>query len=103
MSNETMAIILFFVIALAWIIYLVQEIFISGVSLLNTAICKNEEERKQLQVISGLHFDGMEVWLIVAITMLFGDFPEAFATTFTYLYVIFFLLLYALFGRRYSM
>jgi cytochrome d ubiquinol oxidase subunit II len=102
MSNETLGIIMFFMIGLTWTIYLAQEIFISGVSMLNTAISKNEKERKQLQVISGLHFDGMEVWLIATITMTYGVFPLAFGTIFTYLYVVMFLLVFTLIGRGVS-
>jgi cytochrome d ubiquinol oxidase subunit II len=65
-------------------------------------VCKNEAERKQIQVISGLHFDGIEVWLLSAITLTLGMFPLVFAETFTYLYVVFFLLLYAIIGRGVS-
>ena len=92
MSNELLGVLLFFVIGFSWIVYLSQEIFISGSSMLNTILCNNEKERKQIQVISGLHFDGMEVWLLGALTVTFGVFPLAFATTFTHMYVIFFLL-----------
>jgi cytochrome d ubiquinol oxidase subunit II len=102
MSNELLGVLLFFVIGFAWMIYLVQEIFISGVSLLNVSICNNEKERKQLQVISGLHFDGMEVWLIAALTLLFGVFPLGFASILQHLYVVFFVLVYALIGRGVS-
>ncbi|AIO18855.1 Cytochrome bd-II ubiquinol oxidase subunit 2 [Candidatus Izimaplasma bacterium HR1] len=102
MFSETLGNILFFVLGFTWMVYLAQEIFISGVALLNTAISKNEKERKQLQVISGLHFDGMEVWLIAAIALTEGVFPLAFGTTFSYLYVIMFLLLFAIIGRGVS-
>ncbi len=102
MFSETLGNILFFVLGFTWMVYLAQEIFISGVALLNTAISKNEEERKQLQVISGLHFDGMEVWLIAAIALTEGVFPLAFGTTFSYLYVVMFLLLFAIIGRGVS-
>ena len=90
---------LFVVIALSWTVYLVQEIFITGSSALNLALAKDEGERKQIQVASGLHWDGIEVWLIAAIVLTFGAFPLAFATSFTVLYVVFFLLLYALITR----
>ena len=99
MSNETLGMIMFFVVAFAWIVYVVQEMFIAGASSLNMSISKNEGERKQIQVSSGIHFDGIEVWLVGAIALLFGSFPLAFATIFTYLYIPFFLLLYAIIGR----
>ena len=79
-----------------------QEMFIAGASALNMSICKSEGERKQIQVISGLHFDGMEVWFIAAVTLMVGAFPLVYGTIFTYLYVVFFLLLYALIARGVS-
>ena len=102
MSSDTLASIAFTIISFSWVIYLVQEMFITGSSALNMGVCKNEAERKQIQVISGLHFDGIEVWLLAAITLTLGIFPLAFSETFTYLYVIFFLLLYAIIGRGVS-
>lgn len=102
MSSETLIIFAYIIISFSWVVYLVQEMFITGSSALNMAICKNEAERKQIQVISGLHFDGIEVWLLAALTLTLGTFPIVFATTFTYLYVVFFLLLYAIIGRGVS-
>lgn len=102
MSSETLAILLYIVISLSWMIYLVQEMFITGASALNMSVAKNEGERKQIQVTSGLHFDGMEVWFIAAIVITFGGFPLVFGTIFPYLYVVFFLLLYMLIARGVS-
>ncbi len=102
MSSETLASIAFVIISFSWVVYLVQEMFITGSSALNMAVSKNEAERKQIQVISGLHFDGIEVWLLAALTLTLGIFPLVFAETFTYLYVVFFLLLYAIIGRGVS-
>ena len=102
MFSETLGNIVFFILAFTWTMYLIQEIFISGVAILNTSLAKNEEERKKLQLISGLHFDGMEVWLIAAIALTEGGFPLAFGTVFSYLYVVMFLLLFAIIGRGVS-
>ena len=102
MSSDTLINITYTIISFSWVIYLVQEMFITGASALNMGICKNEEERKQIQVVSGLHFDGVEVWLLAALTLTLGTFPLVFGTTFTYLYVVFFLLLYAIIGRGVS-
>lgn len=102
MSSDTLASIAYTIISFSWVIYLVQEMFITGASALNMGVCKNEEERKQIQVVSGLHFDGIEVWLLAALTLTLGLFPLVFAETFTYLYVVFFLLLYAIIGRGVS-
>ena len=78
MSNETLASIVFTIISFSWVVYLLQEMFITGASALNMSICKNEGERKQIQVISGIHFDGIEVWLIAALTITLGAFPLVF-------------------------
>lgn len=90
---------LFIMIAFSWMMYLAQELFVSGSSALNLALSKNEEDRKSIQEATGLHWDGIEVWLIAALVVTLGSFPLAFATSFTALYVIFFLLLYALITR----
>lgn len=90
---------LYIILSFSWIAYILQELFIAGSSALNVRLANDEGERKQIQVISGLHFDGVEVWLIAALTITLGAFPLAFATSLTYLYVVFFLLLYALITR----
>lgn len=90
---------LFIIIAFSWMMYLAQELFISGSSALNWTLAKTEEDRKTIQQATGLHWDGIEVWLIAALVVTLGAFPLAFATSFTMLYVVFFLLLYALITR----
>ena len=102
MSNEILATIAFNVIAFSWMVYLVQELFIAGSSAMNMAVVKSEGERRQIQVATGIHWDGIEVWLIAAIALTFGAFPLAFGTVFTYYYVVLFLLVYALIGRGVS-
>lgn len=101
-TTETLGSILFFVIGFAWMVYLTQEMFITGASALNMSVAKDEGERKQIQVSSGLHFDGIEVWLVGALTLLFGAFPLAFTTTLTHLYIPFFLVIYAIIARGLS-
>ena len=100
--NDTFGIILYYIITFSWIIYILQESFITGASALNMSISKNEAERKQIQVTSGLHFDGIEVWLVGVMTLFLGAFPLAFATVLEFLYIPFFLLLYALIARGVS-
>ncbi len=102
MNHELLGNIMYFVLMITWIIYLCQEMFISGASALNISLSKDESERKQIQVTSGLHFDGMEVWLITAIALMFGIFPQLFAITLSHLYVVFFVLLYVIIARGVS-
>jgi len=102
MSNLALGNIVFFVLMFSWVVYLVQELFITGASALNRIVSTNEEERKQVQVTTGLHFDGIEVWLIAALTITLGAFPQMFSITFSHLYIPVFLLLYALIARGVS-
>jgi cytochrome d ubiquinol oxidase subunit II len=102
MSNLALGNIVFFIIMFTWVVYLVQDLFITGSSALNRIVSTNEEERKQVQVTTGLHFDGIEVWLIVALTMTLAAFPLVFSVTFSHLYIPIFLLLYALIARGVS-
>lgn len=102
MSHEILGNIMYFVIAFTWIVYLCQEVFISGASALNVSLSKDESERKQIQVTSGLHFDGMEVWLVTAIALMFGIYPQVFGEVLSHLYVIFFVLLYVIIARGIS-
>ena len=102
MSNELLAIIGYIIISFTWVAYLVQEMFITGSSALNMFVCKNEAERKQIQVSSGLHFDGIEVWFVVALTITIGAFPLVIGTIFSYMYIIIFLLIYAIIARGVS-
>ena len=99
MSPETFASILFGFISFSWVVYLTQELFITGSSALNRVVSSNEGERRQVQVAAGIHWDGIEVWLIASLTLTFAVFPLAFTTTLTYLYVPFFLLIFAIIGR----
>ena len=100
--HELLGIIAFGVIGLVYFIYLVQEIPIIGVGILNIFIAPTNEEKKKLQSISGLYSDGVEVWLIVAIGLTFAAFPEAFGEIFSGIYVPAFLLLAALIFRGLS-
>ena len=102
MSSEIIANILYFVLAFTWVMYITQELFIAGGSALNTSLSNTEEDRKQIQVSTGLHFDGMEVWLIAALAFTEGTFPAVFSTIFSHLYVVIFLLVYAIITRGIS-
>lgn len=93
--------VLYFLVMFTWVVYIVQESFITGSSALNI-IAKDEGERKQIQVATGLHWDGIEVWFVVAVALTFAAFPLAFAVTFEFLYIPVFLLLYALITRGIS-
>ncbi|MBU1093775.1 MAG: cytochrome d ubiquinol oxidase subunit II [Firmicutes bacterium] len=100
--HELLGVIAYGIIGLAYFIYLVQEIPIIGVGILNIFIAPTNEEKKKLQSIAGLYSDGVEVWLIVAVGLTFAAFPDAFGQIFSGIYVPAFLLLAALIFRGLS-
>ena len=102
MSSVVIANILYVVLSFSWTMYITQELFIAGGSALNTSLSRSEGERKQIQVTTGLHFDGMEVWLIAALALIESTFPAVFSTIFSHLYIVIFLLLYAIITRGIS-
>ena len=102
MSNLTLGIIVYFVLMFSWMMYLIQEMFITGSGALNIILSKDEGERKQIQVSTGIHWDGIEVWLLTSLMLMLAAFPDSFALTFEHLYVPIFLLLFALIGRGVS-
>jgi len=102
MSRELLANIWFILITFAWVIYLLQETFIVGASMLNFIAGSDEGKRKQIQVTTALHRDGVEVWFLFAVLGTFAAFPQAFATTFEILYIPVFLLLYSFITRGIS-
>lgn len=100
--HEILGTIAFGIIGLAYFVYLVQEIPTIGVGILNIFIAPKNEDKRKLQLTSGLYSDGIEVWLIVAVGLTFAAFPAAFGSIFSGIYVPVFLLLLALIFRGLS-
>lgn len=92
----------FLALTLVWAIYLTQEAFISGASILGFFFAKDDKIYRRLNSIIGLHWDGIQVWLILAVGGLFASFPLIYATTLSTMYVPFFLLMYAIIVRGIS-
>lgn len=92
----------FFLIALVWSIYIAQEMFISGVGMISSRYLKEENQFNFLNRSVGTHWDGVQVWLILAVGGTFAAFPNGFATIFTGLYIPVFLLLYIIIARGIS-
>lgn len=93
MSHELLANIWYFILALVWAVYLSQELFVSGVGMLSISFDVTSKKFKDLNESVGTFWDGIQVWLIVAIGGLFAAFPTAYGLTLQALYVPFFLLL----------
>lgn len=102
MSHELLSYIWFLGLTLVWAIYVVQDAFITGTSILSVVYKDDEKLYKKMNSISALHWDGIQVWLILAVGGMFAAFPAVYATTLSQLYIPFFLLLYALIFRGVS-
>ncbi len=98
MSHELLANIWFLILALVWSLYVIQEAFVVGLSVMS-AKYKEEKDVRKINTLVGTHWDGIEVWLVLAVAGQFAAFPVIFAETLTNLYVVFFLLLYIIVAR----
>ena len=89
----------FWIVVAIFGIYFFLEGFDFGVDLLRPFLAKSERERKAMIGTIGPFWDGNEVWVILAATVIFATFPLWFGAMFTALYPIFALILLALLGR----
>lgn len=99
MTHEALAIIWYGILLTAWCVYLALESFVVGSGMLQPFLTRDKDLRQALLRPAGLHWDGIEVWLITAIGGTFAAFPAVFAKTLESLYVAFFLLLLLLMIR----
>ncbi len=93
MSHEILANLWYYLLVLVWSIYVSQELFVTGVSMLSLTYSVKDDSFKKINECVGTFWDGIQVWLIVAIGGLFATFPTAYALTLQALYIPFFLLL----------
>jgi len=73
----------FFVLAFFWVGYFVLEGFDFGVGMLLGVIARDNTDRRVLINTIGPHWDGNEVWLVVAGAGTFAAFPLWYATLFS--------------------
>jgi len=99
MNQEILSIIWFGILLTAWSVYLAMESFVVGSGMLQPFVTMDKNAQQAIAKPSGLHWDGIEVWLITAIGGTFAAFPAVFAKTLESLYVAFFLLLILLMIR----
>jgi cytochrome bd ubiquinol oxidase subunit II len=99
MSTEFLQTLWFILIAILWIGYFFLEGFDFGVGMLMPFLGKNDLERRTIINTIGPHWDGNEVWLILAGGATFAAFPEWYATMFSGFYPALFLLLLGLILR----
>lgn len=89
----------FILIAVLYSGFFFLEGFDFGVGMLLPMIGRKDVERRAIINTIGPHWDGNEVWLIVAGGATFAAFPQWYATLFSGFYLGFFLLLFALIVR----
>jgi cytochrome bd ubiquinol oxidase subunit II len=89
----------FILIVILYAGFFFLEGFDFGVGILLPFLGKNDTERRAIINTIGPHWDGNEVWLIVAGGATFAAFPHWYATLFSGFYPAFFLLLVALILR----
>lgn len=99
MKHEFLANFWYFTLALVWVIYLSQELFVTGVGMLSLKYNVQEKSFQQINESVGTFWDGIQVWLIVAIGGLFATFPTAYGLTLQALYIPFYLLLMTIIFR----
>ncbi len=99
LSRDLLAIIWYIILTVAWLVYLSLESFVVGSGMLQKVVSKESKTQKSIQISSGLHWDGIEVWLITALGGTFAAFPLTYAKITESLYIAFFLLLLALIVR----
>ncbi len=99
MTHEILSNFWFLALTLVWSVYIVQDAFITGGSMLSIVYKDDEKTYKHINNILALQWDGIQVWLILAVGGMFAAFPSVYATTLSALYTPFFLLLYAIILR----
>ncbi len=92
----------YYILALVWAVYVSQELFVTGSGMLSQFYKVNSKEFKLINESVGTHWDGIQVWVIVAIGGLFAVFYNAYALILETLYIPFFLLLIAIILRGLS-
>lgn len=100
--HELLSNIWYYILALVWAVYVSQELFVTGSGILSFFYKVDSKEYKQINESVGTHWDGIQVWLIVAIGGLFAVFYDAYATILEILYIPFFLLLISIILRGLS-
>lgn len=89
----------FLLIAVLWMGYFFLEGFDFGLGILLPLVGRNDLDRRVAIRAIGPHWDGNEVWLIVAGGATFAAFPEWYATLFSGFYLPLFIILLALIIR----
>jgi cytochrome d ubiquinol oxidase subunit II len=101
LQHDQAATLWYAILAVAWTLYAAQESYIVGSGMVHR-LGYGPAKRRSIQLSAGLHYDGIEVWLITAVGGTFAAFPPVFAAILSSLYVPFFILIASLIARAVS-
>ncbi len=98
-SYEFFKLIWWILIGVLWIGFALTEGFDMGVAMLLPFVGKTDAERRIAINAIAPHWDGNQVWLILAAGALFAAWPTLYATAFSAMYLALLILLFTLFLR----
>lgn len=99
MSYETLQIIWWGLIGCLLVGFLIMDGHDMGVGLILPWVTRQDDERRVVINTIGPHWEGNQVWLILAAGGVFAAWPEVYGVIFSYFYGTIFLMLFGLFFR----
>ncbi|MDQ7073328.1 MAG: cytochrome d ubiquinol oxidase subunit II [Gammaproteobacteria bacterium] len=99
LSYEYLKLAWWILIGVLWICFALTEGFDMGVAMILPFVGKTDEERRVAINAIAPHWDGNQVWLILAAGALFAAWPTLYATAFSAMYLALLILLFSLFLR----
>jgi len=96
---ETLKVIWWVLISVLLIGFVITEGFDMGVGTLVPVIGKSDDERRMMINSIAPHWEGNQVWLVLAAGAIFAAWPAVYATAFSGFYIAMMLTLFALFLR----
>ncbi|MCF6190488.1 MAG: cytochrome d ubiquinol oxidase subunit II [Cocleimonas sp.] len=87
------------IIGFLWIGFAVTVGFDLGIAMMLRYVGRTDEERRVAINAVAPHWDGNQVWLVLAAGALFAAWPNVYATAFSGMYLAMMILLFALIGR----
>ncbi|HCO7567016.1 TPA: cytochrome d ubiquinol oxidase subunit II [Escherichia fergusonii] len=96
---ETLRFIWWLLIGVILVVFMVTDGFDMGIGCLLPLVARDDEERRVVINSVGAHWEGNQVWLILAGGALFAAWPRVYAAAFSGFYVAMILVLCALFFR----
>jgi len=99
LSYEYLRLAWWIIIGVLWIGFALTEGFDMGVAMILPFVGKTDEERRIAINAIAPHWDGNQVWMILAAGALFAAWPTLYATAFSAMYLALLILLFSLFLR----